>query len=156
MAALDEAIENFNDFGWEDLLDDTTVEGPLAAGVHHLAQCAVGENDAAVCVQSGNTVRYGFEHGLELTATGFECSIGCAELHGRVLDCATAPFEIGSHVVKAVNQFAQLFGSALGYAVCIVSGSYGLHRVGQRFHRLGHLLGEVERQPTGGEERQAG
>ena len=31
-----------------------------------------------------------------------------------------------------------------------------LHRVGQRFDRLGDLLGKIEREPAAGEQREAG
>ena len=156
MAALDQAVENLDDLGREDLFHDAAVEGALAAGVHHLAESAVGEDDAALGVEGGDAVGDGFEHGLELAAAGFEGGVGCAELHGGVLDGAAAVFEIGGHVVEAADQFAELFGCALLHAVRVVSGGDGLHGVGQRFDRLGDLLGEMKREPAGGEERKAG
>ena len=88
-------------------------EGTLAAGVHHLAEGAVGEDDAALGVEGGDAVGDGFEHGLELAAAGFEGGVGRGELDGGVLDGAAAVFEVGGHVVEAADQLAEFFGGAL-------------------------------------------
>ena len=131
-------------------------EGTLAAGVHHLGEGAVGEDDAAAGVEGGDAVGDGLEHGLELAAAGFEGGVGGGELDGGVLDGAAAVFEIGGHVVEAADEFAEFFGGALGDAVGVVAGGDGLHGVGEGFDGLGDLLGEMQREPAGGEEREAG
>ena len=41
-------------------------------------------------------------------------------------------------------------------AVGVVSGGDGLHRVGEGFDGLGDLLGEMQREPTAGEQRERG
>ena len=156
MAAHDEAVEDLGDLGGEDLFDGAAEEGTLAAGVHHLGEGAVGEDDAAVGVEGGDAVGDGLEHGLELAAAGFEGGVGGGELDGGVLDGAAAVFEVGGHVVEAADEFAELFGGALADAVGVVSGGDGLHGVGERFDGLGDLLGEMQREPAGGEEREAG
>ena len=72
------------------------------------------------------------------------------------LDGAAAAFEVGGHVVEAADELAELFGGAFGDAMGVVSGGDRLHGVGQRFDGLGDLLGEMQRQPAAGEEREAG
>ena len=62
----------------------------------------------------------------------------------------------GGHVVEAADEFAELFGDAFPDAVGVVSLGDGFHGIGERFDGLGDLLGEVEREPTAGEEGQAG
>ena len=103
VAALDEAIEDLGDLRREDLFHDAAVEGTLTAGIHHLAQGAVGENDTAIGIESGYAVGDGFEHGFEFTAAGFEGGVGCAQLHGGMLDGTTAVFEIAGHVIEAAT-----------------------------------------------------
>ncbi len=73
-----------------------------------------------------------------------------------MLDGATAVFEVGGHVVEAADEFAELFGCALLHAVGVVSGGDGFHGVGECFDGLGDLLREMQREPAGGEESQAG
>ena len=41
-------------------------------------------------------------------------------------------------------------------AAGVVAGGDGLHGVGEGFDRAGDLLGEIEREPAAGEEREAG
>ena len=113
MAAIDEAIEDLDNFRREDLFHGAAEEGALAAGIHHLAESTVGEDDAAVGIEGGDAVGDGLEHGFELAAAGFEGGVGCGELHGGVLDGAAAVFEVGGHVVEAADEFAELFGGAL-------------------------------------------
>ncbi len=140
MAAIDEAIEDLNHFRWKDLFHGAAVEGALAAGVHHLTESAVGEHDAAIGVERGDSIGDGFEHGFELAAAGLECGIGSAQLHGGVLDGAATAFEVRGHVIEAANEFAELFGCTLLYAVGVVSGGDGFHGIGESFNRLGDLL----------------
>ena len=47
-------------------------------------------------------------------------------------------------------------GGALFDAVGVVAGGDGFHGVGEGFDRLGDLLGEMQREPAGGEERERG
>src|ERR1700742_5329800 len=101
MTAIDEAIEDLRDFCRKTIFHAASVEGALPARVHHLAEGAVGEDDAAVDVESGNAVRNSFEHGFKLAATRLECCVGCAQLNGGVLDGASAVFKGGSHVIEA-------------------------------------------------------
>ncbi len=117
---------------------------------------AVGEDDAAGGIERGDAVGDGLEHGLQLAAAGFEGGVGGGELDGGVLDGATAVLEIGGHVVEAADEFAQFLGGAFCDAVGVVAGGDGLHGVGEGFYGLGDLLGEMQREPTGGEEREAG
>ena len=74
------------------------------------------------------------------------CTVEC-------FDGAAAAFEVGGHVVEAADEFAKLFGGAFADAVGVVSSGDGLHRVAQCFHRPGDLLRDMQRKPTGGEER---
>ena len=83
-------------------------------------------------------------------------ALAAGELEGGTLDGVTAVLQLAGHAVEAAHQIAESFGGALGDAMGVVSGGDGLHGVGQRLHGLGHLLGEVEREPTAGEERQRG
>ncbi len=80
VGAADEAVDGFGDFGGEDLFDAAAEEGLLAAGVHHLGEGAVGEDDAAVGGEGGDAVGDGLEHGLELGAAGLEGGVGGGEL----------------------------------------------------------------------------
>ncbi len=121
MAAIDEAVEDLDDLGREDFFHDAAEEWVLATGIHHLAESAIGEDYAAVCVKRRDTVRDGLQHGFEFAATGLEGGVRRTQLHGGVLDGAAAVFKVGGHVVEAADQFAQLFGCALLHAVGVVS-----------------------------------
>ena len=81
--------------------------GPLAAGIHHLGEGAVGEDDAARGVKGGDAVGDSLEHGFELAAAGFEGGVGGGELDGGALDGAAAVLEVGGHVVEAADEFAE-------------------------------------------------
>ena len=105
-------------------------------------------------VERGDAVGDGLEHGFELAAAGFEGRVGGGELEVGGFDCAAAVLEVGGHVVEAADEFAELFGGALGHAVGVVSGGDGLHRVGEGFDGLGDLLGEMQCEPTAGEQRE--
>src|ERR1700749_1358447 len=121
MTAIDEAIEDLGDLCRKNFFHCASVEGTLPTWVHHLAEGAIGEDDAAVGVEGGNAVGDGFKHGFELAATSFEGSVGCAQLNSRVLDGATAVFQVGSHVIEAADDSAQLFGRTLLNAVGVIS-----------------------------------
>ena len=140
VAAAKEVVEGLHGFGGEDSFDGFANEGGLAAGVEHLGESAVGEDDAAPGVEGGDTVGDGFEHGFELAAAGFEGGVGLGELLVGGLYGAAAAFEIGGHVVEAADEFAEFFGGTLGDAVSVISGGDGFDCVGQRFHGLGHLF----------------
>ena len=155
MAAAEEVVEGFHGFGGKDGFDGGADEGGLAAGVEHLGEGAVGEDDAAAGVEGGDAVGDGFEHGFELAAAGFEGGVGFGELDVGGFDGMATVLEIGGHVVEAANEFAEFFGGAFGDAVAVVSGGDCFHCVGERFDGLGDLLGEMEREPCGGEEREA-
>src|ERR1700722_1293140 len=106
MAAFDETIEDLGYFGWKDFFHDPTVEGTLAPGIHHLAESTIGEHNAALRIECGDSVGDGFEHCFKFATTCFEGCVGCTQLHGGVLDGATAVFKIGSHVIEAADQLA--------------------------------------------------
>src|ERR1700733_9468922 len=106
MAAFDETVEDLSYFGWKDFFHDATVEGPLAAGIHHLAKGAIGEHDAAFSIECGDSIGDGFEHCFKFATTRFEGCVGCTQLHGGVFDGATAVFKVGCHVIEAADQFA--------------------------------------------------
>ena len=156
MAAPQQVVKLFHRLGGEDFFDGGADEGGLAAGVEHLRESAVGQHHTAPGVQRGNAIGDGLEHRLQFAAACFQRGVGLGELGIGSLDRLAAAFQVGGHMVEAADQFAELFGGALSHATRIVAGGDRLHCVGQRFHRLGHLLGEVKRQPTGGEQRQAG
>ena len=156
MAALQQVVEGLHRLGGEDGIDGAADEGRLAAGVEHLGERAVGQHNAAACIERGDAVGDGLQHGFQFAAACFERGVGGRELEGGTLDGVTAVLQLAGHAVEAAHQIAELFGGALRDAVGVVSGGDGLHGVGQRLHGLGHLLGEVEREPTAGEERQRG
>src|SRR5271168_236948 len=56
VTALDESVENLRDLGGKYFFHNATVEGTLAAWVHHLAQCTVGKDNATFSVESGDTI----------------------------------------------------------------------------------------------------
>ncbi len=107
-------------------------------------------------VEGGDAVGDGFEHGFELGAAGFEGGVGGGELEVGLLGGAREDFEVGGHVVEAADEFAELFGGGWCDAAGVVAGRDGLHGVGEGFDGPGDLLGEMEREPAAGEEREAG
>ena len=90
MAAAEEVVDGLERFGGEDFFDGGADEGGLAAGVEHLGEGAVGEDDAAARVERGDAVGDGLEHGFELAAAGFEGGVGGGELEVGGFDCAAA------------------------------------------------------------------
>src|ERR1700710_856938 len=101
MAAQNEPIEDLVDLSGKYFLDRHAKERALTAGVHHLGERAVGEDDATAGVERGDAVGNGLEHRLKLTAARFKRGVGGRELDGGALDSAAAVLEVRSHVVEA-------------------------------------------------------
>jgi hypothetical protein len=86
----------------------------LAAGVEHLGEGAVGEDDVAIGGERDDAVGDGFDDGFELGAAGFEEGVvEVGELGGGALGGGVGAFEVGGHGVEAVDEFAELFGGGL-------------------------------------------
>ena len=82
--------------------------------------------------------------------------VGCGELDGGALDLDAAGLQVFGHAVEGLDEVAELFGGGLFDAVGVVAGGDLFHGVGEGFHGAGDLLGEIEREPGAGEEREAG
>ncbi len=149
-------VELLHRLGGKDRLNCCAEEGRLAARVEHLRQCAVGKDDAPLRIERGDAVGDGLEHRLQLAAARFQRCVGFGQLRVGGFDGAAAVLKVGGHVVEAADEFAEFLGCAVGDAMGVVSGGDRFHCVGQRFHRLRHLLGQMQREPGGGEEREAG
>ena len=72
MAALHEAVEGFGGFGGEVFVEGGAEEGTLAAGVEHLGEGSVVEDDAAVRGERDDAGGDGFDDGLEFGAAALE------------------------------------------------------------------------------------
>lgn len=59
-------------------------------------------------------------------------------------------------MVEGLDELAEFLGDGFADAVAVVAGGNLLHGVGEGFDGPGDLLGEVEGEPGGGEESEAG
>ena len=156
VGAAEEAVEGFDDLGGKDVVEarPTKWRWPPGSSISEKARLARTMRRSAesvttplgmVSMMVSSSVRRAWRAALSSESCAVECSA-----------VACGAFEVGGHGVEAGDEFAELFGGGLADAVGVVAGGDGFHGVGERFDRARDLLGEIEREPAAGEEREAG
>ena len=158
VAAAEEAVDGFDDVGGEDLRRwrrPMKCVWPPGSSISEKARLArtMRRSGREVTTPLGMVSM----HGLELArGAAARAALACGEL---AVECSAARGRSSRSAAMALKLRTSSPSSSVadcGDAVGVVAGGDGLHGVGEGFDGRGDLLGEIEREPAAGEEREAG
>ena len=136
--------------------DHDQVRGVRSRRIEHANQGMVDVSDPAIRVQRKNSGGNALQNGLDVLAALFQRDVGRAQFVAGGFDLTAAGFQLLRHAVERPHQVADFVGRADFHAIVQPPARNLLGSFGQRHHRAGHQLGEVQRQPGGRKQHQHG